>query len=98
MLAFSICDKSYVFPDFNPITLGRSTYLALFSITLARSPVLSSTSVPTGYKMTLITEGRGAANVQDCYVSQVYKWWYEAFPYAQINVINAGVGGQSETM
>lgn len=42
-----------------------------------------------------ITEGRGAANVQDCYVSQVYKWWYEAFPYAQINVINAGVGGTS---
>ncbi len=42
-----------------------------------------------------ITEGRGAANVQDCYVSQVYKWWYEAFPYAQITVINAGVGGTS---
>ena len=42
-----------------------------------------------------ITEGRGAANVQDCYVSQVYKWWYEAFPLAQINVINAGVGGTS---
>ena len=42
-----------------------------------------------------ITEGRGAANVQDCYVSQVYKWWYEAFPFAKINVINAGVGGTS---
>ena len=39
--------------------------------------------------------GRGAANVQDCYVSQVYKWWYEAFPFAKINVINAGVGGTS---
>lgn len=42
-----------------------------------------------------ITEGRGAANIQDCYVSQVYKWWYEAFPQATINVVNAGVGGTS---
>lgn len=42
-----------------------------------------------------ITEGRGAANIQDCYVSQVYKWWYETFPQATINVINAGVGGTS---
>ncbi len=42
-----------------------------------------------------ITEGKGAANVQDCYVSQVYKWWHDTFPQAQINVINAGVGGTS---
>lgn len=42
-----------------------------------------------------ITEGRGAANIQDCYVSQVYRWWYETFPQATINVINAGIGGTS---
>ena len=42
-----------------------------------------------------ITEGRGAANIQDCYVSQVYKWWYDTFPQAKINVINAGLGGTS---
>ncbi len=42
-----------------------------------------------------ITEGRGAANIQDCYVSQVYKWWYDTFPQATINVINAGLGGTS---
>lgn len=42
-----------------------------------------------------ITEGRGAANIQDCYVSQVYKWWYDTFPQARFNVINAGVGGTS---
>ena len=42
-----------------------------------------------------ITEGRGAADIQDCYVSQVYKWWYDTFPQAAINVINAGVGGTS---
>lgn len=42
-----------------------------------------------------ITEGRGASNIQDCYVSQVYKWWYDTFPQAKINVINAGIGGTS---
>lgn len=42
-----------------------------------------------------ITEGRGAARIQDCYVSQVYRWWYDTFPQATINVINAGIGGTS---
>lgn len=42
-----------------------------------------------------ITEGRGAAGIQDCYVSQVYKWWHDTFPQATVNVINAGVGGTS---
>ncbi|MDE7477276.1 MAG: SGNH/GDSL hydrolase family protein, partial [Lachnospiraceae bacterium] len=42
-----------------------------------------------------ITEGRGAVNMQDCYVSQVYRWWCETFPQATVNVINAGVGGTS---
>lgn len=42
-----------------------------------------------------ITEGRGASGVENCYVSQVYKWWYETFPQAKIQVINAGVGGTS---
>lgn len=42
-----------------------------------------------------ITEGRGAANIQDCYVSQVYKWWYDTFPQSKVNVINAGLGGTS---
>lgn len=42
-----------------------------------------------------ITEGRGAANIQDCYVSQVYRWWHDTFPQASVNVINAGVGGTS---
>lgn len=42
-----------------------------------------------------ITEGRGASGVENCYVSQVYRWWYETFPQAKIQVINAGVGGTS---
>lgn len=42
-----------------------------------------------------ITEGRGASGVESCYVSQVYRWWYETFPQAKIQVINAGVGGTS---
>lgn len=42
-----------------------------------------------------ITEGRGAANIQDCYVSQVYKWWNDMFPQAKITVVNAGIGGTS---
>lgn len=42
-----------------------------------------------------ITEGRGASGIENCYVSQVYKWWYETFPQAKIQVINAGVGGTS---
>ena len=42
-----------------------------------------------------ITEGRGASGIENCYVSHVYKWWYETFPQAKIQVINAGVGGTS---
>lgn len=42
-----------------------------------------------------ITEGRGASSVQDCYVSQVHKWWQDTFPQAKVNVINAGIGGTS---
>lgn len=42
-----------------------------------------------------ITEGHGADNIQDCYVSQVYKWWCGAFPQAEITVVNAGIGGTS---
>ena len=42
-----------------------------------------------------ITEGRGATNIQDCYVSQVYQWWKNTFPQAKINAVNAGIGGTS---
>lgn len=55
----------------------------------------SGEQITIGFIGGSITEGRGAANIQDCYVSQVYKWWYDTFPQAGINVINAGVGGTS---
>ena len=42
-----------------------------------------------------ITEGRGAGSIQDCYVSQVYKWWCDTFPQAEITAVNAGIGGTS---
>ncbi|MDE7324140.1 MAG: SGNH/GDSL hydrolase family protein [Lachnospiraceae bacterium] len=42
-----------------------------------------------------ITEGHGAEDIQDCYVSQVYKWWKDTFPQAEIAVVNAGIGGTS---
>lgn len=52
-------------------------------------------TITIGFLGGSITEGRGADNVQDCYVSQVYKWWHDTFPMAGINVVNAGVGGTS---
>lgn len=55
----------------------------------------SGEKITIGFIGGSITEGRGAANIQDCYVSQVYKWWYDTFPQATVNVINAGVGGTS---
>ena len=42
-----------------------------------------------------ITEGYNATNKSNQYVQNVYKWWCESFPFTNINMINAGVGGTS---
>lgn len=42
-----------------------------------------------------ITEGYNATNRSNQYVQNVYKWWCESFPFTDINMINAGVGGTS---
>jgi lysophospholipase L1-like esterase len=42
-----------------------------------------------------ITEGAGASDKSNCYVSLVYKWWCEKFPDINVNLINAGIGGTS---
>jgi lysophospholipase L1-like esterase len=42
-----------------------------------------------------ITEGAGASDKENCYVSLVYKWWCEKFPKINVNLINAGIGGTS---
>lgn len=42
-----------------------------------------------------ITEGFNATSDENTYVSLVYKWWCDTFPNAEINLINAGIGGTS---
>lgn len=45
---FKSVDNSYTLPLFNPTTVGRNTNLGLLATTLAFSPLLRSTLVPTG--------------------------------------------------
>jgi lysophospholipase L1-like esterase len=40
-----------------------------------------------------ITEGYSASQYSNCYASLLKKWWEDTFPEAEIEFINAGVGG-----
>lgn len=40
-----------------------------------------------------ITQGSSATNQNNCYASLFKKWWEEKFPSAEINFVNAGIGG-----
>ena len=40
-----------------------------------------------------ITQGSSASNQNNCYASLFKKWWEEKFPSAEINFVNAGIGG-----
>ncbi len=42
-----------------------------------------------------ITQGSSASNQNNCYASLLQKWWEDTFPDAEIEFINAGVGGTS---
>lgn len=42
-----------------------------------------------------ITQGSLATNQNNCYASLLQKWWEDTFPDAEIEFINAGVGGTS---
>lgn len=42
-----------------------------------------------------ITQGSSASNQNNCYASLLKKWWEDTFPGAEIEFINAGVGGTS---
>ena len=40
-----------------------------------------------------ITQGSSASNQANCYASKFNDWWVNKFPSAEINFINAGIGG-----
>ncbi len=40
-----------------------------------------------------ITEGYSASQKSNCYASLLKQWWVDTFPEAEIELINAGVGG-----
>ena len=42
-----------------------------------------------------ITQGSSASNQNNCYASLLKKWWEDTFPDAEIEFVNAGVGGTS---
>lgn len=42
-----------------------------------------------------ITQGSSASNQNNCYASLLKKWWEDTFPNAEIEFVNAGVGGTS---
>lgn len=42
-----------------------------------------------------ITQGSSATRQDNCYASLLKKWWEETFPNAEIELVNAGVGGTS---
>ena len=42
-----------------------------------------------------ITQGSSASNQNNCYASLLKQWWEDTFPDAEIEFINAGVGGTS---
>lgn len=42
-----------------------------------------------------ITQGSSATGQDKCYASLLQKWWEDTFPEAEIEFINAGVGGTS---
>ena len=45
-----------------------------------------------------VTEGAGASNTQDCYVSRFISGLQERYPDADIQYVNAGVGGTPSTL
>ncbi len=40
-----------------------------------------------------ITQGSSATNTENCYASRFFKWWKDKFAGAEINTVNAGIGG-----
>lgn len=42
-----------------------------------------------------ITQGSSASGQNNCYASLLQKWWEDTFPDAEIEFVNAGVGGTS---
>ena len=40
-----------------------------------------------------ITQGSSASNQANCYASKFNDWWVNKFPSAEINFVNAGIGG-----
>ncbi|MBQ5317958.1 MAG: SGNH/GDSL hydrolase family protein [Oscillospiraceae bacterium] len=40
-----------------------------------------------------ITQGSSATNQNNCYASRFHQWWTNKFPSAEINFVNAGIGG-----
>lgn len=40
-----------------------------------------------------ITQGSSATNPNNCYASRFNQWWTNKFPSAEINFVNAGIGG-----
>ena len=40
-----------------------------------------------------ITQGSSASSTSSCYASLFYNWWLTKFPDANINFVNAGIGG-----
>lgn len=40
-----------------------------------------------------ITQGSSASNQNNCYASRFNQWWTNKFPEAEINFVNAGIGG-----
>lgn len=49
--------------------------------------------VKVGFLGGSITQGSLSSTPETCYAYLVYKWWKEKFPQAQIEYINAGIGG-----
>ena len=84
-LAAGITDKMYGRAILNE---GNLTRLAA-----AMKKAENGEKVTVGVIGGSITQGSSATNPDNCYASLFRKWWEEKFPSAEINFINAGIGG-----
>lgn len=84
-LAAGITDKMYGRAILNE---GNPTRLAA-----AMKKAENGEKVTVGVIGGSITQGSSATNQNNCYASLFKKWWEEKFPSAEINFVNAGIGG-----
>ncbi|MCH5193328.1 MAG: SGNH/GDSL hydrolase family protein [Oscillospiraceae bacterium] len=84
-LAAGVTDKMYSRAILNEGNLARLAH--------AMKKAQNGEKVTVGVIGGSITQGSLASNPANCYASKFADWWKEKFPRAEINFVNAGIGG-----